>query len=271
MILLLFFISAVLSNSIDPIKLDQTEMFPDQKLHHHKNEFKIKVTGSGIVELQPTIGTVIFPIESRDKQADNALYLANSLVFTAAETIKWIFSDPRSFLDPKEEQSLNGSMKLGIESVFFERFSIETGKQQISLIYDNKTQVEEYLVTNYLYITTKHIDMINKIIVECVNSGLNRGAGVNYSNSQKEVDKAKDKAFKLAIKDAKRKAKNIARLLNLEVHEYLNFKYLDSENNSATGQCDPKAAEILNQATCIPNQSAKKYFRVDVELSVLLK
>ncbi|CAD8158359.1 unnamed protein product [Paramecium octaurelia] len=271
MILLLFFISAVLSKSINPNKLDENEKYSDLKYHHHKNKFKIEVTGSGIVELQPTIGTVIFPIEFRDKKADNALYLANSLIFNAAEKIKWIFSDPRSFLDPKEEQSLKGSLELGIEPVLFDKYSIETGKQQISLIYNNKTGVEQYAVTNTLYITTKHIDMINKIIVECVNSGLNRGVKVNYSNNQTEVDKAKDKALKLAIKDAKRKAKNIARSLNLEIHEYLKFKYLIDQNNAATDQCDPKAAEMVNQATCIPNESAKNYFRVDVELAVLLK
>ncbi|CAD8058297.1 unnamed protein product [Paramecium primaurelia] len=250
MIFLLLSISTVIARSIQANKAYQIESYSNLKHEHHHHQFKIKVPGTGIVQLEPSIGTVIFAIEIQDKNANVALENANTLVTKAVDEIKY--------------------------SLFRDDYTIQTGIFQLSLRYDYTSGTQQligYSVTNQLYVTTKDLQLIGKIITVGVNAGLNRIDGVNYSNNQDEMTKANNEAIKLAIQDAERKAKQIAESLKLEFSEILHFKYLDNYNNPVTDVYGPKAAGMATKSSGTPTPifAAKNNVRVDIELKVLLK
>ncbi|CAD8074534.1 unnamed protein product [Paramecium sonneborni] len=252
MLFLILSLSTILAKSIKANQLAQIENQTNLKHggdHHHK--FKINVPGTGIVQLEPSIGTVIFAIEIQDENASVALDRANTLVTKAVDDIKY--------------------------NLFQEDYTIQTGIFQLSLRYDYTTGVQQligYSVTNQLYVTTKNLKLIGKIITVGVNAGLNRIDGVNYSNNQEELVNANDEAIKLAIQDAQRKANKIAESLNLKFAQILHFKYLDTYNNPTTDAYSPKVAQGMStKESGIPTPifAAKNNVRVDIELKVLLK
>ncbi|CAD8069979.1 unnamed protein product [Paramecium sonneborni] len=251
MLILLLSISTIFAKSIQISKAIEIEKQTNLKHDNEHHKFKIKVPGNGIVQLEPTIGTLIFAIEIQDKNANVALERANNLVTKALDEIKY--------------------------NLLGENYTIETGIFQLSLRYDYTTGVQQlvgYLVTNQLYVTTKNLQLIGKIITVGVNAGLNRIDGINYSNNQEEIVKANDEALKLAIQDAQRKAKQIAKSLNLKFSEILDFKYLYNYNSPVSNSNGPRVAYDVDSkisGTPTPIFAAKNNIKVDIELKVLLK
>ncbi|CAD8146356.1 unnamed protein product [Paramecium octaurelia] len=218
--------------------------------HDDQKGFTIKIPGAGTVNLVPSIGTVSFAIEVMDENASSALEKANQLVTQAIQSIKY--------------------------DLYSTKYEIQTGIFQLQIRYDYSNSQQKligYTVTNQLYITTKDMQLIGKIITVGVNAGLNRIDGVTYQNNQEEIQKANDQALKLAIEDAKRKALQVANTLNMKFVQILKFKYLDSYGSSVTNGYEPQAGAVekVSKSTPTPIYASESHVRVDIELKVKLE
>ncbi|CAD8145458.1 unnamed protein product [Paramecium pentaurelia] len=215
----------------------------------HKG-FTTKIPGAGTIDLVPSIGTVSFAIEVMDKDASAALEQANKLVTKAVQSIKY--------------------------DLLYSNYEIQTGIFQLQIRYDYTTSQQKligYTVTNQLYVTTKDMQLIGKIITVGVNAGLNRIDGVTYSNNALEIQKANNEALKLAIEDAKRKATQVANSLNMKFVKILKFKYLDSYGSSVTNGYEPQAGAVQKDERSQPTPiyASESHVRVDIELKVQLE
>ncbi|CAD8064773.1 unnamed protein product [Paramecium sonneborni] len=218
------------------------------KSQNNSKGFTITIPGSGTVDLLPSIGTVSFTIEILDKDASEALDQANNLVMNAVQQIK---------------------NELG-----YSNYEIETGMFELEIQYkDNEQQLQGYKVRNQLYVITRDLQMIGKIITIGVNAGLNIIDGITYQNKAEEIDQANDEALNQAIEDAKRKAKQVADSLKMKVLRIKKFKYLDSYGSSITNGYQPETRvdENVRKNEETPIFASKSHVRVDIQLKVELE
>lgn len=152
----------------------------------------ISVSGEGVVEAQPDRATISVGVVTRDKNP-SAVQAANAKAATSV---------------------INSIVALGIE-----RKNISTGNYNFNPTYrhyDNgRNEIDGYEATNSVTIIVDDLDLVGKIIDAALNHGANRVNSLNFGLRDKTA--YQDKALKLAILDAKRKAEVAANALGKQI------------------------------------------------------
>ena len=151
----------------------------------------ISVSGEGIVEAQPDRATISVGVVTRDKNP-SVVQAANAKAATSV---------------------INSIVALGIE-----RKNISTGNYNFNPTYrhDNgRSEIDGYEATNSVTIIVDDLNLVGKIIDAALSHGANRVDSLNFGLRDKTA--CQDKALKLAILDAKRKAEVAANTLGKRI------------------------------------------------------
>lgn len=152
----------------------------------------ISVSGEGVVEAQPDRATISVGVVTRDKNP-SSVQAANAKAATSV---------------------INSIVALGIE-----RKNISTGNYNFNPTYrhyDNgRNEIDGYEATNSVTIIVDDLNLVSKIIDAALSHGANRVDSLNFGLRDKTT--YQDKALKLAILDAKRKAEVAANALGKQI------------------------------------------------------
>lgn len=155
----------------------------------------LHVQGTGKVSVEPDVGYVSLGVVSRNKKSTEALD-ANSKAMEA------LYASLDKFgVKKKEIQTVDFSISE-------EREYYEEGKVQ-------KTRFVGYVVSNQIRVTVCDLKQFGKVLDTLVKDGANTVHGVQFGSTKSED--ALDKARVLAVKDAMKKAKQIAETLGVGV------------------------------------------------------
>lgn len=155
----------------------------------------LHVQGTGKVSVEPDVGYVSLGVVSRNKKSTEALD-ANSKAMEA------LYASLDKFgVKKKEIQTVDFSISE-------EREYYEEGKVQ-------KTRFVGYIVSNQIRVTVCDLKQFGKVLDTLVKDGANTVHGVQFGSTKSED--ALDKARVFAVKDAMKRAKQIAETLGVGV------------------------------------------------------
>lgn len=154
---------------------------------------KINVTGKGIIKVQPdiaviTIGVITENKNLREAEEDNS-YTVNKII--------------------------NVLEQLGIKEkdIKTENFNVEMQYDYV----DGKQIFKGYKVTNNLRVTIRNLNSIGEVINASVLNGANNISNISFNLSNPNF--VYREAMKLACKDAKVKAEEIARTFGVSIYD----------------------------------------------------
>lgn len=175
-------------------------MFPNYMNYYNAEEFKkmkyankLKVFGSGAVNVKPDMAEVIISVITEDKELEAAQKLNAKIT----------------------EQVIENIMKQGVS-----KKDIQTQSYSINMKYDyidGKQIFRGYIVTNSLKVIIRDVNSVGKVIDAAVQGGANSINNISFIVS--EPSKYYNLALKLAIKDSQSKAMAIAEKLNVSISE----------------------------------------------------
>jgi uncharacterized protein len=165
----------------------------------------ISVSGSGMVAVTPDMATVRVGVSSRDASPAKALKDNTARVTKLFKTL---------------------------DTFGLEKRDIQTSSFNVNPVYTRRRPpntppvIEAYDVTNMVTLRLRNLDKLGALLEALVIDGANRLNGLSFGVSKPEEQL--DQARKLAIKDAKRKAKLYAKEADVDVGDVLKI----SENGS---------------------------------------
>jgi uncharacterized protein len=172
-------------------------MYPNQSFIRNKdtafrnNDHVIKVTGDGMISVEPDQAIIIIGAVSENKDVRLAQQQNDIIISTVIREL----------------------LTLGVR-----RNNIKTNDYRIDTQYDyenGKQILRGYRVTHLLSITIERIDKIGIIISNAVKSGANMVSTIQFTTSEQDV--YYNKAFAAAIKNAQQKAVTAAKTLNVNL------------------------------------------------------
>lgn len=169
----------------------------------------ITVNGTGTISAKPDTMSIIASIETKDTDSQKAVSKNNSIVKKAIELLK------KDGLKESEIQT--------------ENYNLNYRKD-----YNSKSDQMNYFVKNQIVITTKDLDKAGEFLSTLNKSGVNNINNVNFFISNKK--ELENKAYKLAYKDAKKKAELIASIDDFTISP----KYID------LGYSAPRPYPVMN-------------------------
>lgn len=169
-------------------------------------EEPFQVSAQGEIYVKPDTAEIVLGVEKEAKSATEAQKLINEINNNLIQSLK----------------------KLGVEEE-----KIKTTNYNIYPRYEwdsnNKRRLVGYQASASILVKTKDFEKINQIIDEGVNSGANQINSLNFV--LEDEDQAKAEARNQAIKKAKKKAEEIAKISGLNLGKLINVSVLDQGNN----------------------------------------
>ena len=154
---------------------------------------QIAVNGEAVVYVKPDKIELSFGINTREKDLQKATETSNTIVKKAKAVLK----------------------ENGIEDK-----DIQTGRLNISISYRySDDQIEYYNVNNNLSATLYDAEIIDKLISELIDTGINQLYGVEFKTS--ELQKYRIQAREMALQAAEKKASEMAAVLGENLGEVL--------------------------------------------------
>jgi len=187
----------------------------------------LHVQGTGKVSVEPDVGYVSLGVVSRNTESTKALD-ANSKAMEA------LYSSLEKFGVKKKEISTT-DFSISEEREYFEEVDKKGGKVQ-------KTRFVGYIVSNQVRVTVCDLKIFGKVLDTLVKDGANSVHGVSFGSTKS--DDALDKARVAAVKDAMKKAKQIADTLDVSVDKLpLEVKEVDTYRPRPMYAASPMSAE----------------------------
>ncbi len=139
----------------------------------------------------------------------------------SAEILVGVITDGKVLSETQEKNSMITSQVIkSINRIGILPKDIQTQNYNVRLIYDyvdGRQILKGYEVNNYLKITIKNIDDVGIIIDTAVENGANSISDIKFIVS--DASKYYYEALKLAVEDAKKKAKVIANEFNIKLND----------------------------------------------------
>ena len=154
---------------------------------------QISVNGEAVVYVKPDKIDISFGINTRDLDLQKAAAENNEIVKKAKAVLK------ENGIDDKD---------------------IQTGRLNISISYRySDDKIDYYNVKNNIIATLYDAEIIDRLISELIDSGINQLYSVEFKTS--ELQKYRIQAREMAVKAAKKKAEEMAAVLDEEIGEVL--------------------------------------------------
>lgn len=175
------------------------------------SESVIKVRGEAVVRAVPEILNINIPIQSKAKTYEEATNILTST-----------FNDLNAAL-----------VKAGIDKE-------KIYSNQLNISEDYNYQDRERVLVGYvgniiLYLEVPYTEKsLNQVMRTLNNERFNFGYQVSFSFSESQKDSLREAAIKLAVKDAKAKAKTLSEALDVKLVEIkeINFEFSDGGNDN---------------------------------------
>lgn len=217
-------------------------MFPNYMNYYNAEEFKkmkypnkLKVFGSGAVNVKPDMAEVVISVITEDKELEAAQNLNAEIT----------------------EQVIENIMKQGVSQK-----DIQTQSYSINMKYDyidSKQVFRGYIVTNSLKVIIRDINSVGKVIDAAVQGGANSINNISFIVS--EPSKYYNLALKLAIKDSQSKAMAISEKLNVSISE-VPIQIIELSSNVVTPLM---TSSLKASATATPIEAGENKIIANIE------
>lgn len=173
---------------------------------NYANPQTITITGIGEVMSKPDISTINFTLRESSKTNDTQLLQAN--------------------ISKSAEQVIQKLKAIGIEEK-----DIQTSNYSVNPKYnysDGKSEVVGYEASESLNVKVRNTENVSKVLNILAEEKITEVYGPNFEVD--DIQKVKDQARDIAIKDAKGKANNLAKALEVKIKRIVSYSD-DSASN----------------------------------------
>ncbi len=225
---------------------------------------------AGLLALVPIIGAAsMTSAEAQEKRADRWVMVAGhgsvDAVPDSAEITTGVVSEAQTAREAlTANNAAMGKIVDGLKAAGIDAKDIQTQQFQIHPRYrtykDRPQQIEGYTVRNQVSVKVREIAKLGEIVDQVVTLGANQASNIQFIVS--DAEKRKDEARKLAMENAKHRARLLAEAAGARLGPVMTI----SEEVMGPRPPRPMVARSAMSAESVPIEAGSETLRVRVEV-----